>query len=55
MALGVDLTITAGICLVLGLPLAWLLARVEFAGRRVLRALVAVPMVLPPSSAAWRC
>jgi molybdate transport system permease protein len=41
-------TITAGICLVLGLPLAWLLARVEFAGRRVLRALVAVPMVLPP-------
>jgi molybdate transport system permease protein len=41
-------TVAATICLVLGLPLAWLLARVEFAGRRVVRALVAVPMVLPP-------
>ncbi len=36
------------ICLVLGLPLAWLLARVDFAGRRVVRALVTVPLVLPP-------
>ena len=36
------------ICLVLGLPLAWLLARVDFAGRGVLRALVTVPLVLPP-------
>ncbi|QYJ02604.1 ABC transporter permease [Nocardioides panacisoli] len=35
-------------CFVLGLPLAWLLARVEFRGRRVVRALVIVPMVLPP-------
>ncbi len=34
--------------LVLGLPLAWLLARVEFPGRRVVRALVTLPMVLPP-------
>ena len=41
-------TLAATICLVLGLPLAWLLARVDFAGRRVVRALVAVPMVLPP-------
>jgi molybdate transport system permease protein len=32
----------------LGVPLAWLLARTEFAGRRVLRALVTLPMVLPP-------
>lgn len=31
-----------------GLPLAWLLARGAFPGRRVLRALVTVPMVLPP-------
>lgn len=31
-----------------GLPLAWVLARVEFPGRRVLRALVLVPLVLPP-------
>jgi molybdate transport system permease protein len=41
-------TIAAALCLVLGLPLAWLLARVDFAGRRLVRALVAVPLVLPP-------
>ena len=35
-------------CLLLGTPLAWLLARVEFRGRRVVRALVLVPLVLPP-------
>lgn len=32
----------------LGVPLAWLLARVEFRGRRLLRALVMLPMILPP-------
>lgn len=31
-----------------GLPLAWVLARVELPGRRLLRALVLVPLVLPP-------
>jgi molybdate transport system permease protein len=36
------------LCLALGLPLAWLLARVPFPGRGVLRALVTVPLVLPP-------
>jgi len=36
------------VCVLLGVPLAWLLARVEFPGRRVLRALVTVPLVLPP-------
>lgn len=36
------------LCLVLGIPLAWLLARATFPGRRVLRALVTVPLVLPP-------
>lgn len=41
-------TVAATICLVLGLPLAWLLARVDFAGRRLLRAVVTVPLVLPP-------
>lgn len=35
-------------CLVLGLPVAWLLARVVFRGRGLLRALVTVPLVLPP-------
>jgi molybdate transport system permease protein len=33
---------------VLGVPLAWVLARVEFPGRRLVRALVTVPLVLPP-------
>jgi len=31
-----------------GVPLAWVLARVAFPGRRVVRALVLVPLVLPP-------
>ena len=41
-------TLAAALCLVFGLPLAWLLARVEFPGRRLVRALVTVPLVLPP-------
>ncbi|QQQ79971.1 molybdate ABC transporter permease subunit [Saccharothrix sp. 6-C] len=36
------------VCLVLGVPLAWLLARGDVPGRGVLRALVTVPLVLPP-------
>ena len=32
----------------LGVPLAWALARVDFPGRSVVRALVIVPLVLPP-------
>ncbi|WP_235529929.1 ABC transporter permease [Nocardioides sp. Root151] len=41
-------TVAMTICLVLGLPLAWVLARVEFPGRGVVRTLVTVPLVLPP-------
>ena len=41
-------TLATLLCLVLGVPLAWLLARVEFPGRRLVRALVTVPLVLPP-------
>jgi molybdate transport system permease protein len=41
-------TLATALCLVLGVPLAWLLARGEVPGRRVLRALVTVPLVLPP-------
>ncbi|MEL6984493.1 MAG: ABC transporter permease [Actinomycetota bacterium] len=33
---------------VLGVPLAWLLSRVSFPGKRLVRALVTLPMVLPP-------
>ena len=36
------------LCVVLGLPLAWVLARVQFPGRRLVRGLVTVPLVLPP-------
>lgn len=38
----------AGLSVAFGVPLAWLLARVEFQGRDVVRALVTLPMVLPP-------
>ncbi|HEY8217657.1 MAG TPA: ABC transporter permease [Acidimicrobiia bacterium] len=34
--------------IVFGVPLAWLLARAEFPGRRVARACVLLPMILPP-------
>ncbi|KIF79652.1 ABC transporter ATPase, partial [Streptomyces sp. 150FB] len=38
-----------GISLVLGVPLAWLLARVDFPGKTLVRSLVLLPMVLPPT------
>lgn len=41
-------TLATVVCLVLGVPLAWLLARAEFPGRKLVRALVTVPLVLPP-------
>ncbi|WP_433493439.1 ABC transporter permease [Micromonospora sp. CA-248089] len=41
-------TVATLLCVALGVPLAWLLARVEFPGRRLVRALVTVPLVLPP-------
>ena len=41
-------TLATVVCLVLGVPLAWVLARAEFPGRRLVRALVTVPLVLPP-------
>jgi molybdate transport system permease protein len=37
-----------GASLVLGVPLAWILARISFPGRNLVRALVTLPMVLPP-------
>lgn len=47
LSLIASLSATA-IALVLGVPLAWVYARVEFPGRAVLRALTVLPMVLPP-------
>ncbi|MER5223300.1 ABC transporter permease [Streptomyces flaveus] len=38
-----------GLSLVLGVPLAWLLARVPFPGKALVRSLVLLPMVLPPT------
>jgi len=38
---------STALTLALGLPVAWLVARVEFRGRRALLALVTVPFVLP--------
>lgn len=36
------------LALLLGVPLAWIYARVEFPGRNLLRAVTTLPMVLPP-------
>ena len=44
----VSATAATGLSLVLGVPLAWVLARSQARGRSVLRALVTVPLVLPP-------
>ena len=41
-------TVATGVCIVIGVPLAWVLARTSFPGRRLLRALVTLPLVLPP-------
>ena len=37
-----------GIAIVLGVPLAWVQARVDYPGKRLVRALTILPMVLPP-------
>ena len=50
-ALRLSLECSAGalaLSLVLGVPLAWALARLDFPGKSLLRALVMVPLVLPP-------
>ncbi len=36
------------VAVVLGVPLAWVLARADFPGRRLVRAVALVPLVLPP-------
>jgi molybdate transport system permease protein len=41
-------TLATAASLVLGVPIAWVLARSRVRGRSVLRALVTVPLVLPP-------
>jgi len=41
-------TVATAVSLLFGVPLAWLIARTEFPGRRAVRALVTVPLVIPP-------
>ncbi len=41
-------TLATVLCLLLGVPLAWLLARGGLPGRSLIRAFVTVPLVLPP-------
>lgn len=40
--------VATGLSIVLGLPLAWLLARGDLPGRALVRAVVTLPLVLPP-------
>jgi molybdate transport system permease protein len=47
LSLVTSLTATA-VAIVLGVPLAWVQARVEYRGKRLVRALTTLPMVLPP-------
>jgi molybdate transport system permease protein len=44
-------SITMAILLLVGTPAAYVLARVDFKGRRVMNTLIDVPVVLPPSAA----
>lgn len=47
LSLITSLSATA-VAIVLGVPLAWVQARVEYRGKRLVRALTTLPMVLPP-------
>ena len=50
-ALGLSLVASAcatALSVIFGVPLAWLLARVDFPGRAFVRGLTALPLVLPP-------
>lgn len=40
--------LAAAVATILGVPLAWVLARKEFTGQRFVRAIVLLPLVLPP-------
>ncbi len=49
LRLSIETSLAAtAIAIVLGVPLAWVQARVPYPGRRVVRALTLMPMVLPP-------
>jgi molybdate transport system permease protein len=49
LRLSLEVSLLATLCaVVFGVPLAWILARGTFRGRAILRALVILPLVLPP-------
>src|SRR5207249_4026929 len=48
---GLTTGLTLGLTLLLGTPIAYLLARRSFPGRRLLDSLIELPMVLPPAVA----
>jgi molybdate transport system permease protein len=39
---------STALCIIFGVPLALVLARAQFAGQRILRALILLPLVVPP-------
>jgi molybdate transport system permease protein len=41
-------SVATGVAVLIGVPMAWVLARSSFPGLRLLRALVTLPLVLPP-------
>ena len=44
----VTATVTTALAVLIGVPLAWVLARGDFRGRSIVRAIVLVPLILPP-------
>ena len=49
LRLSIESSIEAtAVAVILGVPLAWVLARMQFVGIAVLRAVVTIPLVLPP-------
>ena len=49
LRLSIETSLAAmAVAALVGIPLAWVLARLSFPGRSLLRVLVAVPLVLPP-------
>lgn len=49
LRLSILTSVTAtGVCALFGVPLAWMLARVPFPGRSIVRAVVTLPLFLPP-------
>ena len=49
LRLSLATSLSAALCtIVLGTPLAWVLARHRFPGQRLVRAIITVPLVLPP-------